>query len=126
MDKALFDAGLAMRRKVLGDEYVDRALAQADDFMRPLQELITEYAWGAVWTRPGLSPRDRSLLNLGMLTALNKPHELKLHLRGALNNGLTLEEIREALLQTAIYCGVPAAIAAFRAAREVFGTEQAP
>lgn len=120
MDQALFDAGLAMRRKVLGDEYVDRALAQADDFMRPLQELITEYAWGAVWTRPGLAPRDRSLLNLGMLTALNKPHELKLHLRGARNNGLTLEEIREALLQTAVYCGVPAAIEAFRAAREVF------
>jgi len=120
VDRKRFDEGLAARRDVLGAAYVDKALAEADDFTRPLQELVTEYCWGAVWTRPGLPRKTRSLLNLAMLTALNRPHEVKLHLRGALRTGCTKAEIMEVLLQTAIYCGVPAAIDSFRAAREVF------
>ena len=118
MTKELFEAGLKVRREVLGAEYVDASIAQADDFNRPLQELVTEYCWGAVWTRPGLSRKTRSLINLAMLTALNRPHEVQLHLRGALNNGCTKEEIMEVLLQTAIYCGVPAAIDSFRLAQK--------
>lgn len=121
MDKALYEAGLALRKDVVGKDYVERSLAEADDLTRDFQAFVTEYAWGAVWTREGLSRRDRSLLNLGMLTALGKPNELKLHLRGALTNGLSREEIREALMQSAVYCGVPAALEAFRVAREVFG-----
>ena len=120
-DNDRFEAGLAVRRAVLGREYVDRALERADDFTRPMQELVTEYCWGSVWTRPGLDRRTRSLINLAMITALNRPHELKLHVRGALNNGCSQEEIREVLLQTAIYCGVPAAIDSFRTAEEVLG-----
>lgn len=120
MDKELYDAGMALRRKVVGAEYVDKAMAAADDLTQDFQDLVTEYCWGAVWTREGLCHRDRSLLNLGMLTALGKPNELKLHLRGALTNGVTREEIREVFLQTAIYCGVPAALEAFRVARDVF------
>ncbi len=120
MSKEQFEAGLATRREVLGNDYVDRALASADDFSRPLQELVTEFAWGTVWQRPGLPRRDRSLMTVVMLVALNRPHELRLHLRGALNNGLSREEIREALLHAAVYCGMPAAVDAFRAAREVF------
>lgn len=120
-DNDRFEQGLAVRREVLGREYVDQALQRADEFSRPMQELVTEYCWGAVWTRPGLDRRTRSLINLAMITALNRPHELKLHVRGALNNGCTVEEIREALLQTAIYCGVPAAIDSFRTAQEVLG-----
>lgn len=116
-----FARGLAVRRRVLGPRYVDEALRNADDFTRPLQELVTEYCWGAVWTRPGLPRRTRSLLNLAMLTALNRPHEVRLHVRGALRNGCTREEIMETLLQAAIYCGVPAAIDSFRIAREVLG-----
>ena len=115
-----FDDGLAVRREVLGAEYVDKAIAAADELTRPLQELITEYCWGAVWTRPGLPRKTRSLINLAMLTALNRPHEIRLHLRGALRNGCTQEEIMEVLLQSAIYCGVPAAIDSVRIAREVF------
>jgi 4-carboxymuconolactone decarboxylase len=118
VDRKRYDEGLAVRREVLGSDYVDKALASADDLTRPLQELVTEYCWGAVWARPGLPRKTRSLINLGMLTALGKPHELKLHVRGALRNGCTREEIMETLLQTAIYCGVPAAIESFRAARE--------
>ena len=121
----LFQEGLAVRRAVLGDDYVDRALAAADDFNRPLQELVTEYCWGTVWTRPGLERKTRSLLNLAMLTALNRPHEVEAHLRGALNNGCSVEEIREALLHCAVYAGVPAAIDAFRAAQEVVDAWQA-
>lgn len=121
MDKTLYEAGLALRKEVVGKDYVERSLAEADDLTRDFQAFVTEYAWGAVWTRDGLSRRDRSLLNLGMLTALGKPNELKLHLRGALTNGVTREEIREALMQSAVYCGVPAALEAFRMAREVFG-----
>ena len=120
MSKEQFEAGLATRREVLGNDSVDRALASADEFSRPLQELVTEFAWGTVWQRPGLPRRDRSLMTVVMLVALNRPHELRLHLRGALNNGLSREEIREALLHAAVYCGMPAAVDAFRAAREVF------
>ena len=119
MDRKRFEDGLAVRREVLGAAYVDKALANADEFTRPLQELVTEYCWGAVWTRPGLPRQTRSLVNLAMLTALNRPHELKLHVRGALRNGCTRDEIMEVLLQAAIYCGVPAAMESFRSAREV-------
>ena len=115
-----FDKGLALRREVLGEDYVARAMANADEFSRPLQELVTEFAWGTVWQREGLPRRDRSLMTVVMLVALNRPHELRLHLRGALNNGLSREELREALLHAAVYCGMPAAVDAFRAAREVF------
>jgi len=115
-----FDAGLKMRMKVLGEAHVKRSLQEVDDFNRDLQQIVTGFAWGQIWTRPGLSLRERSILNLGMLTALNRPHEFKVHVRGALNNGLSREDIRELLLQTAIYCGFPAAIEAFRLAREVF------
>ena len=120
MNKELFDQGLATRREVLGAEYVDASIRNADDFNMPMQELVTQYCWGDVWNRPGLDRRTRSLLNLAMITALNRPHELKLHVRGAINNGLTKEEIREVFLQAAIYCGVPAAIDSFRVARETF------
>jgi 4-carboxymuconolactone decarboxylase len=120
MDKELRDKGLAVRKAVLGAEYVERTFETADEFNLPFQELVTEYCWGAIWTREGLSRKSRSILNLGMLSALNRGHELKLHIRGALNNGVTREEIREVFLQVAIYCGVPAAVEAFRSAREVF------
>jgi 4-carboxymuconolactone decarboxylase len=120
MNKELFDKGLAVRREVLGAEYVDKSIASADDFNRPMQELVTEYCWGEIWNRPGLDRKTRSIINLAMLTALNRPHEIKLHVLGALNNGLTKAEISEVFLQTAIYCGVPAAIDSFRVAREVF------
>jgi 4-carboxymuconolactone decarboxylase len=118
MSKDVYDKGLAIRREVLGADYVDNAIKSADAFNRPLQELVTEYCWGAVWGRPGLPRKTRSMLNLAMLTALNRPHELKLHVKGALKNGVSREEIAEVLLQTAIYCGVPAAVDAFRTARE--------
>jgi 4-carboxymuconolactone decarboxylase len=120
MSNEMFEKGLKVRREVLGAEYVDKAIASADDFNRPLQELVTSYCWGEIWNRPGLDRRTRSMLNLAMLTALNRPHEVKLHVRGAINNGLTKDEIREVLLQAGIYCGVPAAIDSFRIAREVF------
>jgi 4-carboxymuconolactone decarboxylase len=116
----LFARGLAIRREVLGPDYVDRSLAQADDFMATFQKLVTEYCWGEAWGRPGLDRKMRSLLNLGMLTALNRTHELRLHIRGALNNGLTRDEIKEALVQATIYCGIPAGLEAFKAAVEVF------
>ena len=120
MTTETYDKGLEIRRAVLGAEYVDKAINSADDFNHPMQELVTEYCWGSVWGRPGLPRRTRSLLNLAMLSALNRPHELKLHLRGALTNGVTQNEIREVFLQVAIYCGVPSAIDAYRTAREVF------
>jgi 4-carboxymuconolactone decarboxylase len=120
MADELYETGLRIRREVLGAEYVDKSISMADDFNRPLQDLVTEYCWGAVWSRLGLDRKTRSLVNLAMLTALNRPHEVKLHLKGALTNGCSREEIREVLLQTAIYCGVPAAIDSFRLAREVF------
>lgn len=112
-------AGTEMRAKVLGEEHVKRSLANSRPFTRPVQELVTEYCWGEVWCRPGLALRDRSLINLAMLTALNRGEELKVHVRGALNNGVSVEEIQETLLQTAIYCGVPAALTAFRIAQSV-------
>lgn len=124
MNQSKFDAGLEVRRNVLGAEYVDKSIANADEFNRPMQELVTEYCWGEIWTRPGLSKKTRSMINLAMLTALNRPHEIKLHLRGALNNGVTKEEIQEIFLQTAIYCGVPAAIDSFKIAKEVFEENQ--
>ncbi len=111
-----YEAGLAKRRRVVGDTYVDRALANANDFTAPMQQLVTEYCWGEVWTRPGLDDKTRSFLNLAMLTALNRPTELATHVRGALNNGATPGEIQEVLLQTAIYVGVPAALESFRIA----------
>jgi 4-carboxymuconolactone decarboxylase len=120
MDKDLLARGLETRKQVLGREYVDQALKSADDFNRPFQEFISEYCWGAIWTREGLSRKTRSLLNLAMLTALNKPHELKLHIRAALTNGVTREEIQEVFMQAAVYCGVPAGVESFRLAREVF------
>jgi 4-carboxymuconolactone decarboxylase len=105
---------------VLGADFVDNAIKTADDFSRPLQELVTEYCWGEVWGRPGLDRKTRSMLNLAMLAALNRPHEIKLHVRGALTNGVTKDEIKEIFLQVGIYCGVPAAVDSFRTAREVF------
>lgn len=120
MNKDRFDQGLEVRRSVLGKEYVDKSIDNATDFNREMQELVTEYCWGEVWTRPGLDKKTRSMLNLAMITALNRPHELKLHVRGAIHNGLTKDEIKEVFLQTAIYCGVPAAIDSFRNAQQVF------
>jgi 4-carboxymuconolactone decarboxylase len=114
-----YEKGLEVRKAVLGAEFVDNAINSADDFNRPLQELVTEYCWGAVWTREGLSRQMRSMLNLAMLTALNRPHELKMHVQGALRNGVTAVQIREVLLQATIYAGVPAGVDAFRVAREV-------
>jgi len=123
MSQSMFDKGMEIRKAVLGAEYVETSLKNADDFNRPLQELLTEYCWGAVWGREGLPRKTRSMLNLAMLAALNRPHELKLHLRGALRNGVTKEEIREILLQAGVYCGAPAAVDSFRVAREVFAEE---
>ncbi|GAA3884381.1 carboxymuconolactone decarboxylase family protein [Leifsonia kafniensis] len=113
-----YEAGIGMRKAVLGAAHVERSLANVSDFSRPIQELVTEYCWGAVWTRDGLEPKTRSLLNLAMLTALNRPHELAVHVRGAVTNGCTVSEIQEALLQTAIYVGVPAALESFRIAEK--------
>jgi 4-carboxymuconolactone decarboxylase len=111
--------GLEARREVLGDEHVDRSLREATDFSGPAQALVTEFCWGDVWTRPGLDRRTRSLINLAMLTALNRKHEFRVHVRGALNNGCTTEEIQETLLQTIVYCGAPAGLEAFREAQAV-------
>jgi 4-carboxymuconolactone decarboxylase len=120
MSKEMYDRGLKIRREVLGAEYVDRALATADDFGKPLQELVTEYCWGAVWGREELPKKTRSMLNLAMIATLNRPHELKAHIKGALTNGVSKTEIREIFLQVAIYAGVPAAVDSFRIARETF------
>ncbi|HEY7185055.1 MAG TPA: carboxymuconolactone decarboxylase family protein [Vicinamibacterales bacterium] len=120
MDKQTFERGLEIRKSVLGKEFVENAIRTADDFSRPLQELVTEYCWGAVWGREGLDKRTRSLLNLAMISCLNRPHELRLHIAGALKNGVTRDEIREVFLQVAIYAGVPAGVDSFRAAKEVF------
>ena len=119
MNKELFDRGLEIRKKVLGAEFVEKSLATADEFNMPMQELTTEYCWGAVWGREGLPHKTRSMLNLVMLTALNRPNEIRLHVRGALNNGLTVAEIQEVLTHTCIYCGVPAALDAFKITKEV-------
>jgi 4-carboxymuconolactone decarboxylase len=114
-----YAAGLEVRREVLGPGYVDRSLESASEFSRPIQQYVTEACWGDIWTRPGLERKTRSLLNLAMLTALGRAHELGVHVRGALRNGCTTEEVQETLLQTAIYCGVPAALESFRVAERV-------
>ena len=118
--KERYDSGLKTRREVLGAEYVDKSMATVDDFNQPFAELLNTYCWNDIWNRPGLPKQTRSMLNLAMLSALGKEHELKLHINGALNNGLTKEQIREVFLQVAIYCGVPAAVVSFRCAKEVF------
>jgi 4-carboxymuconolactone decarboxylase len=118
-----YERGLAVRREVLGAAYVDRSIAEADDFSRPMQELVTEYCWGEIWTQPELPRKTRSLINIAMISALNRPHELKLHVRGALRNGCSKDEVRAVLMQVAIYCGVPAAIDGLRVAREVLKEE---
>lgn len=120
MDKQRFETGLEIRKSVLGREFVEKAFENADDFNREQQELVTEYCWGAVWGRPGLDKKTRSLLNLAMISALNRPHELKMHVAGALRNGVSRDEIKEVFLAVMIYAGVPACVDSFRIAREVF------
>ncbi|MBN8831265.1 MAG: carboxymuconolactone decarboxylase family protein [Sphingomonadales bacterium] len=121
MDQKLFDKGMEIRREVLGDAYVDRALAQMNGFNRPLQEMVTQYCWGALWGREGFSKRDRSVVNLAIIATLNRSHELKAHIKGAINNGLSKDEIAEILLQVGVYSGIPAAVDSFRTANEAFG-----
>jgi len=123
MSKEQFEAGLKCRKEVLGEAYVDASLAKADDFTRDFQHMVTEYCWGGTWGRGILSKQQRSILNLGMLAALNRGQEFKLHFKGAITNGLSLEELREILIQIAVYCGIPAGIEAFRLAREVLVAE---
>ncbi|MCT8989067.1 carboxymuconolactone decarboxylase family protein [Chelativorans sp. SCAU2101] len=125
MAKEVFDRGLSIRKKVLGAEFVEASFKSADEFNMPMQELVTEYCWGAVWGREELSHKTRSMLNIAMLATLNRPHELKMHIRGALRNGVTKAEIREVLLQVAIYAGVPAGVDAFRIAREAIEAHEA-
>ena len=125
MNKELFDQGMAIRRAVLGEEYVNKAMANADAFNMPMQELTTEYCWGYCWGREGLSRKTRSMLNLAMISVLNRPHELKAHVKGALTNGVTKEEITEILLQVAIYGGVPAGVDGFRNAKEAIAEFEA-
>ena len=120
MDREMFEKGLSIRRDVLGAEFVDNAIKTADDFSRPLQELVTQYCWGEIWGRPGLDRKTRSIINLAMISALNRPHEVKMHVKGAIANGLTKDEIKEVFLQVAVYCGVPAGVDSFRIAREAF------
>ena len=115
----IFDQGLAVRREVLGPDYVDRSLANANEFTMAFQNITTEWCWGYIWNRPGLERKTRSMLNLAMLTALNRPAEIRLHVRGALRNGVTMEEIKEVLLQATVYCGIPAGLEAFKVANEV-------
>ena len=120
LHKELFEQGLKMRRSVVGDAYVDRALANGStEFSKPGQELVTEWCWGYAWTRPGLNLKTRSMLNLAMLTALNKPAELKLHVKGAITNGVTVDEIKEILLHATVYCGIPSGLEAFKTANAV-------
>ena len=125
MASELYDKGIKIRREVMGDDYVDRALASIDDFNREFQQMVTEHAWGAIWARPGLPRKQRSLINLAMLAALNRSEEFELHFRGALKNGCTLDELRETLLQIAVYCGMPAGVSAFRIARKVLDERKA-
>lgn len=123
--KKLFEQGLKVRREVLGTEYVDGSIAKANDFMMAFQHVTTEWAWGYTWSREGLDRKTRSMLNLAMLTALNRPAEIKLHVKGALNNGVTVEEMKEVLLHAAIYCGIPAALDAFKVTNQVLEEEGA-
>jgi 4-carboxymuconolactone decarboxylase len=120
VNKELFEKGLAIRKSVLGAEYVEKSIAAADDFNRPMQELTTEYCWGWCWGREGLDKKTRSIVNLAMISALNRPHELKVHVKGALTNGVTKDEIKEILLQVAVYAGIPAGMDSFRVANETF------
>jgi 4-carboxymuconolactone decarboxylase len=120
MNKELFEKGMAVRRAVVGETYVDASMKAADDFSMPMQELVTQFCWGEVWTRPGLDRRSRSILNLGMIAALNRPEELAIHVRGAINNGVTKDEIKECFLQVAVYVGMPAGLGSFKIARQVF------
>ena len=124
-NQKLYDEGMKVRKAVLGSDYVDNSMASADDFMMAFQEITTEWCWGYAWTRPGLERKTRSMLNLAMLTALGKPAELKLHAKGALANGVSVEEIKEILLHAAVYCGIPAGLDAFKAAHEVLIAEGA-
>jgi 4-carboxymuconolactone decarboxylase len=124
-ESEMFTKGLEVRRDVLGADYVDGSLARADDFMMAFQRITTEYCWGYAWTREGLDRKTRSLMNLAMLTALGKPNELRLHVKGALTNGVTVDEIKEALLHATVYCGIPAGLDAFKAAHEVLLKEGA-
>tara|TARA_R110002124_G_scaffold106535_1_gene258634 strand:+ start:993 stop:1373 length:381 start_codon:yes stop_codon:yes gene_type:complete len=125
MDKATYDKGMEIRRATLGDVYVDKAIANADDFTNDLQELVTTYCWGEVWGREGIDRKTRSTINLAMISALNRPHELAAHVRGAVNNGLSRAEIKEILLQVGIYCGVPAMVDSFRIAKTVLDALEA-
>jgi 4-carboxymuconolactone decarboxylase len=125
MNQELYETGLAIRREVAGDAVVEAALSGADDFSMPMQELLTEFCWGSVWSRPELDRRSRSILNLGMLAALNRPEELAGHIRAALTNGVTKEEIRECFLQVAVYVGMPAGLGCFKVARKVFDEVEA-
>ena len=120
MSNSRYEAGMKARREVLGDAHVDRSMEQTDALTKPLQDMVVEFGWGAVWARPGLDRKTRSLINIGMLTALNRPHELSVHLRGAINNGCSREEIVEATLQTAAYCGLPAALDTMRHVKQLF------
>ena len=125
MSKKTFEKGLEIRKSVLGAEFVEKSIASADDFNLPLQELVTEYCWGAVWGRDTLDKKTRSMLNIAMLSALNRKHELTMHVKGAIRNGVTKEEIREVLLQVVIYAGVPAGVDSFRTAKEALAELEA-
>ena len=125
MSKEVFDRGLAIRKDVLGKEFVEKSFESADDFNMPMQELTTEYCWGAIWGRDGLPRKTRSMLNIAMLSALGRNHELGMHVKGALVNGVTKQEIQEILLQVAVYCGIPAGVESFRVARDALATADA-
>jgi len=125
MSKEVFDRGLAIRKDVLGKEFVEKSFESADDFNMPMQELTTEYCWGAIWGRDGLPRKTRSMLNIAMLSALGRNHELGMHVKGALINGVTKKEIQEILLQVAVYCGIPAGVESFRVAKEALATADA-
>ena len=120
MNKELYEKGLKTRRKVVGDVYVDASLKNADEFSMPMQDLVTQYCWGDVWNRPGIDHKTRSIINLAMISALNRTEELRAHVRGAINNGVSKEEISEIFLQVAVYCGMPAGLTSFKTAKEVF------
>lgn len=120
-----FKKGLEIRRSVLGAAYVDKSVHESSDFMKPMQKITTEWCWGEIWSRPGLDRKTRSMLNLAMLTALNRPNEIRLHVRGAMNNGVTQAEMQEILLQACIYCGVPAALDSFKVANEIISQVEA-
>jgi len=120
MNNELYEKGLKTRRKVVGDAYVDAALKNADEFSKPMQDLVTQYCWGDVWNRPGIDHKTRSIINLAMISALNRTDELRAHVRGAINNGISKDEISEIFLQVAVYCGMPAGLTSFKTAKEVF------